>query len=186
MIQKIVVLSEENLEKQLLHHIPGLYWALISISGFEKKEGISKIKNFSRAHFESIGCIDQLFLTFGDFGKNEFVNWKKENPTTDASYLFNEYHAQKIIDFIKNLDQRIEYLIVQCGAGVSRSGAVGLFANRYLKLDEKEFRKQNSIIRPNEHVLAVLMQKSGLRDEYENFWKKYEKPNEKIRFINDL
>ncbi|MBP3606922.1 MAG: dual specificity protein phosphatase family protein [Treponema sp.] len=84
----------------------------------------------------------------------------------DNSYIkFSEKHAQKIFDFITNMDKSKD-LYVNCDAGISRSGAVGLclneYFNKYLE-DNKEdytfFIQENYQISPNPLVKRILMNK---------------------------
>lgn len=73
--------------------------------------------------------------------------------------LFNGEHAKKIIDFQKSLSDKIEYIIIHCTAGISRSGAVATFLQSiYHKNDEDNewFSRNNRHIIPNKHVLKVL------------------------------
>jgi len=47
---------------------------------------------------------------------------------------------------------------------------VGVFAIRYLGLDEKLFRKENTALGPNTLVYDTLAKVSGLRGDYEKWW----------------
>ncbi len=72
--------------------------------------------------------------------------------------LFSDAHAKKIIDFlagIKNLI-KIDTLLINCGAGISRSGAVARFARKYFGLDKAQFHKDNPYIFPNKLILRKL------------------------------
>ncbi len=51
-------------------------------------------------------------------------------------------------------------MIVHCAAGVSRSGAVGLFVRDYFSLDYSEFKRQNPHIVPNLWVSKVLREEN--------------------------
>lgn len=61
----------------------------------------------------------------------------------------------KFINFIHSKKMNFE-LFVHCSAGISRSGAVGLFANQYLNLNDSEFYINNPQILPNYWVENVL------------------------------
>ena len=77
----------------------------------------------------------------------------------DKLILFNRDHAKKIIEFQKSLSDKIEYIIIHCTAGVSRSGAIATFLQDiYHENDEDNewFSKNNRHIIPNKHVLKVL------------------------------
>jgi len=112
---------------------------------------------------------NKLQLVFGDFSRDEFIKL----TTTYSSrsdrefFLFNDCHARQIIKFADT--NKTRSFIVHCDAGISRSGAVGLFLTRYLGLDEAEFKQHNCIL-PNMYIYDVLAKKSGLADNYANFW----------------
>jgi len=62
-------------------------------------------------------------------------------------------------------------LIAQCGAGVSRSGAVVDFTQQYANLPWADFSEMNRQIRPNKLVLRTLKEVSGLIRQQEGAWK---------------
>lgn len=74
--------------------------------------------------------------------------------------LFNEGHAEQILDFIEK-HKNSDIFYVHCYAGISRSGAIGRFMceklneknpeDRQWFADHVEFR-----IMPNTHILKVL------------------------------
>ena len=73
----------------------------------------------------------------------------------DVFDSFTEQHAEQIIDFVeKNKNKRVMY--VHCDAGISRSGAVGLWMCRYLGEDEEDFRTRNKNIHPSPNVMNIL------------------------------
>lgn len=53
-------------------------------------------------------------------------------------------------------------LIVQCHAGISRSGAVGSFAVELLGLSTEQFLKEHPWVEPHPHVLNLLRVAAGL------------------------
>jgi predicted protein tyrosine phosphatase len=53
-------------------------------------------------------------------------------------------------------------LIVQCHAGISRSGAVGAFANELLELSAEQFQKAHPWVEPHPYVLNLLRVAAGL------------------------
>jgi predicted protein tyrosine phosphatase len=55
--------------------------------------------------------------------------------------------------------------VLHCDAGVSRSGAVGTFIQRYLEIEEEGFKKLNPYIHPNHFVLNILMEVSGMAEK---------------------
>jgi hypothetical protein len=83
------------------------------------------------------------------------------NNCTTGCVLMDKHHAAVIVDFIRELDDRP--LVVHCAAGVSRSGAIAEFARRYRSYDLTTFAKLNPNIKPNPHILHMLLTESGLR-----------------------
>lgn len=75
--------------------------------------------------------------------------------------LFDRGHAERIMRFINEDDQTV---VVQCTAGISRSGAIGQaldwYFNSYIEqnpADHQFFVETNPQIRPNRLVLEVMM-----------------------------
>ena len=69
--------------------------------------------------------------------------------------LFNKEHALKIIKFFEKFKDK-ENLIVHCSAGISRSGALALYFNDYLRQDYFQFKKDNPKIIPNGFIYSLL------------------------------
>ncbi|MBR3708779.1 MAG: hypothetical protein IKM17_07205 [Lentisphaeria bacterium] len=76
--------------------------------------------------------------------------------------VFNEDMAKDIHDFIDRIDKD-KTLYINCHAGVSRSGAVGLILNEYFNrfleyndVDYKDFFEHNRQIIPNATVSKIL------------------------------
>ena len=76
--------------------------------------------------------------------------------------LFDERLAGRIADFVRRID-RDSVLFVNCGAGISRSGAVGEvlndYFNKYLERNEPDneyFRRLNPQIQANPLVRRLL------------------------------
>lgn len=94
-----------------------------------------------------------LIIKFDDVSENEALEYNQKNETKLKA--FDENDAKNIISFIEqNKDKKS--CIIHCSAGISRSGAVGLFINDYFNLNYKEFIKTNPHIHPNQHILRVL------------------------------
>lgn len=88
---------------------------------------------------------------------------------TDAVDLFTPEQARRVIDFLLPFVQSdLEFtLIAQCHAGVSRSGAIAVFAQRLSQMPWDEFASKNPHIEPNGHVLSLLMREERKRKEEE-------------------
>jgi predicted protein tyrosine phosphatase len=167
MFKNIKILSRKQVEEIISSQIMPtcLPWALISIwNSFEL------VHVFTREILKKIGCQEALSIRFGDLTLDELSRKKKEEK--DKEKLFNESDAEQIILFIDEINKvDVPVLIIHCAAGISRSGAIGLFACRYLKLDEKTFLNSNKHILPNFYILEILNKVSGTNDDYVKFWK---------------
>ena len=69
--------------------------------------------------------------------------------------LPNKTHAQQIVEFIQRINSLSEpiLLLVNCMAGISRSGAVVTYVGNLCGFDPKEHNPQ---IDPNEYLLKLL------------------------------
>lgn len=73
-----------------------------------------------------------LRLHFWDF--DDILETKVEEISKEKNLkmtLFEKYHAQEILYFIKNLPENIDTIYIHCEAGVSRSAAVRKFLCDY-------------------------------------------------------
>ena len=165
MIFKVLVFSRSQVETgiQLFnkHNI-----GIISIHHPGKHlldESFLTIKNIKHVPTISI-CVSDCSLKeyerCGDDVKNNLI-------------LFNDKLAKQIINFVNTYKDKIDTLIVHCDAGESRSGAVGVWANRYLELDEKEFLENNKKIYPNSYIYNILYSVSGMKKSYYSFWEQH-------------
>ena len=76
------------------------------------------------------------------------------------SYVFmNEEDAKRIVNHVVKFHEHPEpwELLVNCMAGISRSGAVGTFVQRVVGIPAEQFLTQNTGLRPNPYVLKLLM-----------------------------
>lgn len=196
MIKKIAVLPR-RVVRQIIdgeHQLPLTFswapvtlcsqpWALISICT-QPSEKLLNDNDLEKLH--ELGCQKTLTQYFGDYSNLEY--WKTAAAKYQKKiYIFNESHAQEIIQFLEAIHAQPEELslVVHCDAGISRSGAVGIFACRYFGLDEMKFREINNNIHPNPLVYNQLYETSGLKSDYEIFWEttlETAQKNKKIRF----
>ena len=133
-----------------------------------------------------INCVNQLSIKFFDATPQDYNAIKKRFPnSSEQEDFFNEKHAKTIINYLEQI-KYAHTLIIHCAAGISRSGAVGLFSNRYFKLSEKDFRRNNPKICPNPYILDTLNRVSGINAHYEQFWKDSFKKNDRMRHINNI
>jgi len=141
---------------------------LAVISIYSKKEDLL----FTEEVKKRLDC-DVLNLMFADLTPTDY----KTNPDLIPKFpTFTKKKAQQTIKFLDSLrEKEINLLLIHCDAGVSRSGAVGIFACRYLGMDENEFRKEHRNIGPNTLVYDLLVRESGMRGEYQKWWDDYGK-----------
>lgn len=175
-IQKITILPRREVERaiQTPYRLSESNWALISIWSASEL-----IYFMTYPILKKIGCDHALSLRFADLTPKEYTMIESE------SKLFEKEDARLIIAFIDKIHKLdVPELIIHCAAGISRSGAVGLWACRYLKLNEREFRKQNEHILPNIHVLSILNEVSGINDEYMKFWVSKEMKEKRAHMVN--
>ena len=106
-----------------------------------------------------------LTLQFDDIGHRDYLGngW-------NASWIpFNAGHAFRIIDFLRKMDQTLP-LVINCHAGISRSGAIGTFACKYFGLDYSDFSMENRHIIPNSFILKILETEAELQGSWKS-WK---------------
>lgn len=89
----------------------------------------------------------------------EFYDGTPEDPDTEDLALFSEDQARKVVEFLYPFAQsEHEYsLVAQCHAGISRSGAIAVFAQRLTQMSWNDFVENNRSIDPNDYVLRLLM-----------------------------
>lgn len=76
---------------------------------------------------------------------------------------FTRSHAEAILNFLVKHDDRDDnlLLLVNCMAGISRSGAVGSFARSFLGTDYEIFKSMNPQIQPNSYI-SMMLNRSAL------------------------
>ena len=95
-----------------------------------------------------------ISLNFDDITEEE-----QKSPTNKGqTKVISDEDIEKIVEFVKK--HKDKTFIVHCAAGISRSGAVGLFINDYFGYDYKEFKKDNPYIIPNRYIYNKLIEKS--------------------------
>ena len=90
-------------------------------------------------------------MYFGDYG---------EHHLDKVEYLFTNEQAKELYEFIK-INKDKSRAIIHCGAGISRSGAIGVFihslyGNNSPEMTYEEFKRKNPRILPNSYVLRLL------------------------------
>lgn len=138
---KVLVLSQRQFDKIMVDNN-------VNDNNVEKNAKIALISitgGFDK-HYFRINHKNVLNLEFDDI--EEDIGKYKTMSTEQG---------QQIISFLESIDKSsVVYLLVHCAAGISRSGAVGTFANDYFKLDNDVFKRDNPHIHPNGNVMRVL------------------------------
>ena len=116
---------------------------------FEEETPFDKFEDFTNKNL--------LKLWFDDV--SEFTTWNGMEYK-----LFNADDAHKVVEFIKEKQDDVDTFIVHCTAGISRSGAIGMFIKDYFGC---EIESENNLI-PNPLVSAELRKFVWLSDEENN------------------
>ena len=101
--------------------------------------------------------LDTLHLQFDDWNEKQKKLIEKEYPQSEkrkAMVYFSELHARRIIRFVKKHLDKIELVIVQCDAGISRSPGVAAALSKCINGDDSYFFKRYL---PNSLVYAMIM-----------------------------
>lgn len=165
MIKHVFTKSRREVERAIITNtkLSNHPWALISIWSAEEL-----VTPFNREILANIGCQEVLSSCFSDVTKDEF---EKSNLSKEGCVLFSTEKAKEIVHFIDKINvMEISDLFVHCAAGICRSGAVAVWANRYFNLDDKKFKETNPHILPNPFVLSLLNEVSGLNSDYAKWW----------------
>lgn len=88
-----------------------------------------------------------------------FDDCHKSGRTDSYSYTaINDIQAEAIVKFILEYSQfsKVLNMHIHCNAGVSRSGAVGLFAADICGISYENFMLLNYMVRPNAFVSCML------------------------------
>ena len=123
-------------------------WACISI--VTEEDSWPKISEANR--------VGLLQLAFADIATAE----------GDEARAFNEDHAQRILDFVQQVWDRIDVLMVHCEEGNSRGPAVAAAISRvYLGEDKVYFMPYTYW--PNRLVYRILLETANKRGEHQGF-----------------
>jgi len=129
-------ITDENVESQDM--------LIVSINDF-----IEDIYSYFKCQHSNV-----MIMHFGDFGEEEAMDELKNNPSCHG--IFNAYKAKRLYRFIK-ANKNKKLAVVHCGAGISRSAAIGLFIfDLYGECTYEEFKRKNPRIQPNQYILKLL------------------------------
>jgi len=101
--------------------------------------------------------LDTLQLQFDDWNVEQKIKiearYENSQKMKDMIY-FNENHAKKIIKFVEKYLDKIELIVVQCDAGISRSAGVAAALSKCINNDDKYFFKNYL---PNSLVYSTIL-----------------------------
>jgi len=161
MVTRILVLSRPDIE--VMTNTPKLYlgligkWNLISIHGSHEKFLTSEI--VEKLHKIGMDC--SMSFDFWDITESEVESLEQQGQ---KYVLFNKTDARRIVGMLQEIKEQEEdsVLIIHCHAGISRSGAVGVFATEFFGYDYREFMLDNPQVAPNSMILRILREESGI------------------------
>ena len=106
---------------------------------------------------------DVLFLEFNDVDKAGRV-WTLDGDTPVEPKLFNETEAKQVVDFVNEWKDKVEIILCQCEAGISRSSGTAAAVCAILGQHQKdsEFWIGKNRYRLNTHVYKAITKAAGL------------------------
>jgi hypothetical protein len=131
-------------------------WALISIYHDPLRPVITS--DLDTKILRQKGCKKVLSVCFWDYTDKELETFSDKYKTAHKHInIITHTQACTIVRFLRHLRKydNIKTLVVQCKMGVSRSGAIGLYATRLYNLNENEYM-DSGIIKPNYFVYKML------------------------------
>ena len=141
----------------------GQKWALVSVYTGDHKTSTKFLTNEVKKNLTRKGMCEGLSLRFWDIGDDK-VKLASLLSFHYKPILFDEKMARKVVEFVDRMiaDPEPVVFVAHCDAGVSRSGAVGLFAVERAGKDIGEFFHENPNVYPNEFVLRMLKKAAGM------------------------
>ena len=173
MIDGIWVISRQMVKGIIEHedrHNITKPWALISIN---EKEGHEAVRPGDFEKLQERHCQKVLSLVFSDITEASFKRLESAYKNSSKKLtLFTEEHAREALALAEELHAQKEktFLAIHCHAGVSRSGALGIFFCRYFGFNEERFMTANPHIKPNDFVYNTMLKVSGMPDEGKHWW----------------
>jgi predicted protein tyrosine phosphatase len=134
-------------------------WACISIS--------SDIHEFPP--IDEINRQGLLKLIFEDLDAVPGAAWSEAYPEK-VKNLFNEEHANKILDFLIEHWRSVDLLMIHCYAGQSRSAGIGKFVCE--NLQPSQFDRFNEYFK-----MANKLVYTRLKEAFKNSFETYKKEN---------
>lgn len=128
-------------------------WACISIADIKGEHPkICKVK-----------CQGILQLIFLDSeSESDLMNSEIELLKKNESSMFTETHAEQILDFVNEIWDKVETLLVHCYAGYSRSPAVAAALSKIYYNQDEHFFKSYS---PNKMIYNTILKVAQERNK---------------------
>lgn len=161
--------GEDAIQKKLWppDGTPSEPWVLISISSDREGEREGRfdaefrLNSANKKILTDLQCVEALPLHFSDILEKHYLQHKAFYDSRGT--YFNVDHLTQAINFVDRIKFSASMLVVNCGFGRSRSGAIGLFFAKYLDLDIGFFLRENiEKISPNPSILYTCDQKIPL------------------------
>jgi len=174
MIKDVRVFSRDDMHRIIRSDVDWSLrspWILISI--YSSTTGPLLTSDSDLWALADKGCVDVEAFEFHDITKARYDRLCKLYPRSKKNIkLFSEDQARDILAYIDRhkKDDPGTTLVVHCDAGKSRSGAVGLFACRYLGINDRKFIRYHPWIDPNPYVYKTLCSVAELIKKYPWYW----------------
>lgn len=101
--------------------------------------------------------IQTLLLAFDDwddYQRNKLLTEHKDNPRVDDMVFFSKMHANSIVSLVKENVGKVEVIICQCDAGISRSAGIAAALAKCIQgYDHKYFERYH----PNRRVYRMII-----------------------------
>lgn len=131
-------------KKEISEYIHSIFtkFILISITGPESEGG-------EFIELESEYMVDRLFLRLSD------ANRDGESSTSHSIYC-DEKIAKLVYDFCKKYENDVDYIIVQCDAGISRSAGMAAALSKYYNNNDDMFFTAYGYV-PNMEIYQTIL-----------------------------
>lgn len=116
----------------------------------------------SKTHFNYVdNIVDHLVLHVSDIDES----MPYAITGSPRMVMFNNIHADLIKDFVEKWKDKVNFFLIHCDAGVSRSRAVAAALSWVFNGDDKEHFKKGI---PNPTIYKKLLKAYGFSNDYED------------------
>lgn len=150
-------LKENNINNKTIETFFPSHWFICingTVPGEENKPFLESRLNVLNLFFDDID--EDILIKV--FYRNEQDEIESKNHTCKSFDSNNANETIRFLTLISHFAKKEENinLIIHCHAGISRSGAIGVFANDFLGLKYEDFKQENPHVLPNSKVLREL------------------------------